>query len=645
HHQVTVLTPRDLRYRRCDLSREADRTVLLRALRDLRNGAQNASRAAAGAAAAGAAASSAGGSASPAGAAAAAAAVAADWLLNGTSLSSSSVGNSSHHGNGTDEFDEKTAMENRYWVLIMFLVPVFTIFGNILVVLAVYRERGLQSVTNYFIVSLAFADILVAAIVMPVSVYVEVRNGHWDFSDTLCDLWIMCDALFSTASILNLVAISIDSTQTRRCPIGRFIAVTQPIKYAKHKNSKRTHVTIAGSWLLSIGIALPIGCGLQNLQGVRYQKKFRNVCTFFNGDFLIYSSLGSFYIPCIVMLVLYYRIFTVIRARAKKAAATRRGKVYENVKASGGSRRKNRGDAEQQPPDGAGATAGRTDEVAIALTEQKKSTAKNNSSSKKDGGGGGGTPAVLLVRANPSRPDRLSVSAVSARDCLACRTDGIYTGEAPIPHSCGLHGDSGGHHGNRADFKDKGDYEAEGEDEEGEEEEEEDYANEMAESPMPLRESQNLAGPSTSDNSGTVQAAAPEAAAAVAASAPSKASEPVGGKSQKRLFQLKLKKKSKKKKSDRSAARREKKATKTLAIVLGVFLLCWLPFFITNLMWAACLKKMSNGSSIGPICRYDRRINVFIVWLGYVNSFMNPLIYTIFNTEFRKAFKKILRIK
>uniref|UniRef100_A0A1I8FJZ1 G_PROTEIN_RECEP_F1_2 domain-containing protein n=1 Tax=Macrostomum lignano TaxID=282301 RepID=A0A1I8FJZ1_9PLAT len=392
------------------------------------------------------------------------------------------------------------------------------------------------------------------------------------------------------------------STQTRRCPIGRFIAVTQPIKYAKHKNSKRTHVTIAGSWLLSIGIALPIGCGLQNLQGVRYQKKFRNVCTFFNGDFLIYSSLGSFYIPCIVMLVLYYRIFTVIRARAKKAAATRRGKVYENVKASGGSRRKNRGDAEQQPPDGAGATAGRTDEVAIALTEQKKSTAKNNSSSKKDGGGGGGTPAVLLVRANPSRPDRLSVSAVSARDCLACRTDGIYTGEAPIPHSCGLHGDSGGHHGNRADFKDKGDYEAEGEDEEGEEEEEEDYANEMAD--------------------WTFKRRGAEAAAAVAASAPSKASEPVGGKSQKRLFQLKLKKKSKK-----------KKAT-------GVFLLCWLPFFITNLMWAACLKKMSNGSSIGPICRYDRRINVFIVWLGYVNSFMNPLIYTIFNTEFRKAFKR-----
>uniref|UniRef100_A0A1I8HF70 G_PROTEIN_RECEP_F1_2 domain-containing protein n=1 Tax=Macrostomum lignano TaxID=282301 RepID=A0A1I8HF70_9PLAT len=135
-----------------------------------------------------------------------------------------------------------------------------------------------------------------------------VRNGHWDFSDLLCDLWIMCDALFSTASILNLVAISID----------RFIAVTQPIKYAKHRNSKRAHVTIAATWLLSIGIALPIGCGLQNLQGLRYHEKFRHVCTFFNGDFLIYSSLGSFYIPCLVMLVLYYRIFTVIRSRAKK---------------------------------------------------------------------------------------------------------------------------------------------------------------------------------------------------------------------------------------------------------------------------------------------------------------------------------------
>uniref|UniRef100_A0A1I8JRS6 G_PROTEIN_RECEP_F1_2 domain-containing protein n=1 Tax=Macrostomum lignano TaxID=282301 RepID=A0A1I8JRS6_9PLAT len=185
-----------------------------------------------------------------------------------------------------------------------------------------------------------------------------------------------------------------------------------PLKYAKHRNSKRAHVTIAAHLAALYRIALPIGCGLQNLQGLRYHEKFRHVCTFFNGDFLIYSSLGSFYIPCLVMLVLYYRIFTVIRSRAKKT------------------------------------------------------------------------------------PD-------------SCRS---------INGECGW-----------------------------------------------------------------------------------------------RLRRLS-----------------------------GVFLLCWLPFFITNLMWApACLKNFDHQESLASSANTTGASNVFIVWLGYVNSFLNPVIYTIFNNEFRKAFKKL----
>ncbi|XP_067635122.1 uncharacterized protein [Eurosta solidaginis] len=66
-----------------------------------------------------------------------------------------------------------------YWALPLMVFPLLTLFGNILVILAVFRERTLQTVTNYFIVSLAIADLLVALVVMPFAVYVLSHIFKW----------------------------------------------------------------------------------------------------------------------------------------------------------------------------------------------------------------------------------------------------------------------------------------------------------------------------------------------------------------------------------------------------------------------------------------------------------------------------------
>ena len=63
-----------------------------------------------------------------------------------------------------------------YWAVILLALCVFVVFGNVLVILSVAKERLLQNMTNFFIVSLALADLLVAGFVMPFSVYVLVRN-------------------------------------------------------------------------------------------------------------------------------------------------------------------------------------------------------------------------------------------------------------------------------------------------------------------------------------------------------------------------------------------------------------------------------------------------------------------------------------
>lgn len=79
-------------------------------------------------------------------------------------------------------------------------------------------------------------------------------------------------------------------------------------------------------------------------------------------------------------------------------------------------------------------------------------------------------------------------------------------------------------------------------------------------------------------------------------------------------------------------AKRERKAAKTLAIITGAFVVCWLPFFLMALIMPLC----------GDTCSMNDKVAALFLWLGYFNSTLNPVIYTIFSPEFRQAFKRIL---
>ncbi|KAH9416202.1 Histamine H1 receptor [Dermatophagoides pteronyssinus] len=79
-----------------------------------------------------------------------------------------------------------------------------------------------------------------------------------------------------------------------------------------------------------------------------------------------------------------------------------------------------------------------------------------------------------------------------------------------------------------------------------------------------------------------------------------------------------------------SRLRQEKKAARQLGVILGAFILCWMPYIITYVVTAYCTYCISLT------------VHQVTIWLGYLNSFLNPFLYALCNENFKHAFKKML---
>lgn len=174
---------------------------------------------------------------------------------------------------------------------------VVTVLGNMLVITAVCRERQLRTVTNYFILSLTIADLIIGLIVMPFSISLEVTHNVWMFGSEWCDVWHSLDVLASTASILNLSVISLD----------RYWAITDPIAYPGKMTTARAVTLIGLVWTCSAAISFP---AISWWRSVTVTPPSPTTC-FFTEDagYLIFSSIISFYFPISIILFAYFRIY------------------------------------------------------------------------------------------------------------------------------------------------------------------------------------------------------------------------------------------------------------------------------------------------------------------------------------------------
>eukprot|EP00094_Tigriopus_californicus_P009930 TCALIF_09576-PA protein Name:"Similar to Octopamine receptor 1 (Lymnaea stagnalis)" AED:0.04 eAED:0.10 QI:0/0/0/0.75/0/0/4/0/750 len=228
------------------------------------------------------------------------------------------------------------------------IICLVVIFGNMMVIAAVRMTHKLRGATNLFIVSLAWADLMLGMVVLPFSAMYEVFD-IWIFGRIWCSIWLAIDVWVCTASILHLVVISLD----------RYIAVTHPITYPNIMTSNRAKLLILGAWILSFVICFPplVGWNEESTPSIMAASdpngNFNNNGTYEEPDdpeliailnrcmpqckliqepgYVIYSAVGSFYAPMLVMMFFNWRIY---RTATKTTKAIRQG--WTKVKVGGG---------------------------------------------------------------------------------------------------------------------------------------------------------------------------------------------------------------------------------------------------------------------------------------------------------------------
>ncbi|KAE8613296.1 hypothetical protein XENTR_v10007662 [Xenopus tropicalis] len=193
-------------------------------------------------------------------------------------------------------------------VIVAGSLSLVTIIGNILVMVSIKVNRHLQTVNNYFLFSLACADLIIGVFSMNLYTLYTVI-GYWPIGPVVCDLWLALDYVVSNASVMNLLIISFD----------RYFCVTKPLTYPVRRTTKMAGMMIAAAWVLSFILWAPAILFWQFIVGGRTVPEGECYIQFFSNAAVTFgTAIAAFYLPVIIMTVLYWQISRASKSRIKK---------------------------------------------------------------------------------------------------------------------------------------------------------------------------------------------------------------------------------------------------------------------------------------------------------------------------------------
>lgn len=532
-------------------------------------------------------------------------------------------------------------------VLLTGMLSLLTIIGNILVVVSFKVNRQLKTVNNYFLLSLAVADLIIGVISMNLYTAYNVM-GYWAMGNWACDLWLAIDYVASNASVMNLLVISFD----------RYFSVTRPLTYRAKRTTKRAGIMIGLAWFVSLVLWAPAILLWQYFEGKRTVPVDQCYIQFLEQPIITFcTAIAAFYLPVSIMSVLYWRIYKETQNRSKELAglqgsggrggtggksgngasekarflhqsgSSRSCSSYELTKLTQrksmcqefvgrlpcwprvrswrpGSTRHGDGDLDQSSSD-----SWNNNDTAASLDQ-------SGSSDEEDCGGGEMIPeshAIFsIVLSLPGIKAAVNSQLTSCEDLDAASEEDPLQGvkydrgrSSTLASTASSTATPGGANSSRNSYHQR-------------------FCSAKIQS-MPTIQA-------TSRRSPSEPTAAADAAEddSIAGSASKSSSVPMSFKEAAMAKRFASRARTQITKRKRMSLVKEKKAAKTLSAILLAFIITWTPYNIMVLINTFC--KLCIPETLWAVG----------YWLCYVNSTVNPMCYALCNKTFRTTFKMIL---